>query len=554
INVAISVVLLLSVIATVNFNLERWKARKVNMFLKTGNHLHDIAARSCPYHNLARLRFGRQRRSWQRAYATSALTVPDTNPLARGMATPPALNPSPVVQRILLADNFVHIKDVFSTHRTSMTPADFVVAWVRLAKITKAPAERLSPELQKFVDILACATIDRMQQFLPSHLCSIIWAASKLKKDVAHSGMLKSFLKAWEAEIEPQLDRLELDQIRKCMAAITRVGFTPGPNWKLKVETVLTRRLGACACAKTLACCLVSAASLGFALHPSPAFREAIAGACTASFSKPGLYDMHEAPRYACSALWAAAVLGVPLSNATIQVMLSHVMEANLSAIGLSAIGEEAEVSSVDAGVTASRLPTQDTVSSVVVDTDALASANSGGGNVSALALASLRPLDFAQVFWALSKLRYTPSTQELSRLLSGTVQLLPTAQPELLATMLWGLADLEVAPPDSWLQLTYSSFERQLDAASAEPLQALLHAAASLQLPAPQWSGRLMERLQDVDLRVLPDGNVVDLVMSMHALSMHPPPQLAHRLQEECVKRLAMRSAAGTAAEADGC
>ncbi|GIL42028.1 hypothetical protein Vafri_93 [Volvox africanus] len=359
------------------------------------------------------------------------------------------------------------------------------------AKITKAPAQRLSPELQKFVDIMACATIDRMQQFLPSHLCSIIWAASKLKKDVAHSGMFKSFLKAWEAEIEPQLDRLELDQIRKCMAAITRVGFTPGPSWKLEVVTVLTRRLGPCACAKTLACCLVSAASLGFALHPSPAFREAIAGACTASFSKPGLHGMRETPRYACSALWAAAVLGVPLGSAAIQIMLSHVMEANLSAIGVSAIGKDAEASGGDA------VATQDALSSVVVDTDTVPSTNSGGGSGSALPMAALRPLDLAQVFWALSKLRYTPSKQELSRLLSGTVQLLPNAQPELLATILWGLADLEVAPPDSWLQVTYSSFERQLDAASAEPLQALLHAAASLQLPAPQWSGRLMERLQ---------------------------------------------------------
>lgn len=55
----------------------------------------------------------------------------------------------------------------------------------------------------------------------------------------------------------------------------------------------------------------------------------------------------------------------------------------------------------------------------------------------------------------------------------------------------------VQVVPPDAWLQLTYSSFERQLDAASAEPLQALLHAAATLQLPAPKWSGRLMERLQ---------------------------------------------------------
>ncbi|GIL74295.1 hypothetical protein Vretimale_2043 [Volvox reticuliferus] len=522
------------------------------MLLKNGKHLHDTAAVSCPYHSMARFRYGRQRRSWQRAHATSALTVPDTNPLAREMVAPPALSPSPVVQHILLADHFLHIKDVFSTHRASMTPADFVVAWVRLAKITKAPAERLSPEMQKFVDIMACATIDRMQQFLPSHLCSIIWAASKLKKDVAHSGMFKSFLKAWEAETESHLDKLELDQIRKCMAAITRVGFTPGPNWKLKVETVLTRRIGACACAKTLACCLVSAASLGFALHPSPAFREAIAGACMASFGKPGLRGVREAPRYACSALWAAAVLGVPLSNAAIQILLSHVMDANVMADS-SIIGKDAEVISGDAGATVSRAAVGNAAASTVVDTEAVASTSSGSDGGSSLAVPALTPLDFAQVFWALSKLRYTPRAQELSCLLSGTVQLLPNAQPELLATILWGLADLEVAPPDSWLQLTYSSFERQLDAASAEPLQALLHAAASLQLPAPQWSGRLMERLQDVDLRVLPDGNVVDLVMSMHALSMHPPPQLAHRLQQECIKRLAMRSTAGTAPAAGG-
>jgi hypothetical protein len=42
---------------------------------------------------------------------------------------------------------------------------------------------------------MACATIDRMQLFTSGQLCSVIWAASKLKKDVAQSGMFKSFLK-----------------------------------------------------------------------------------------------------------------------------------------------------------------------------------------------------------------------------------------------------------------------------------------------------------------------------------------------------------------------
>ena len=53
------------------------------------------------------------------------------------------------------------------------------------------------------------------------------------------------------------------------------------------------------------------------------------------------------------------------------------------------------------------------------------------------------------------------------------------------------------MVPSETWLQRAYSSFERQLDAASAEPLQALLHAAATLQLPPPQWSSKLMDRLQ---------------------------------------------------------
>lgn len=59
--------------------------------------------------------------------------------------------------------------------------------------------------------------------------------------------------------------------------------------------------------------------------------------------------------------------------------------------------------------------------------------------------------------------------------------------------------------------------------------------------------------QLQAVDLRPLPDGNVADLVMSMHSLHMRPPPQLAVRLQEECVRRLQGREgpAAGAAAEA---
>ncbi len=57
----------------------------------------------------------------------------------------------------------------------------------------------------------------------------------------------------------------------------------------------------------------------------------------------------------------------------------------------------------------------------------------------------------------------------------------------------------------------------------------------------------------QAVDLRPLPDGNVADLVMSMHSLHMRPPPQLAVRLQDECVRRLHGREgpAAGAAAEA---
>jgi hypothetical protein len=36
----------------------------------------------------------------------------------------------------------------------------------------------------------------------------------------------------------------------------------------------------------------------------------------------------------------------------------------------------------------------------------------------------------------------------------------------------------------------------------------------------------------QDLDLRPLADGNIVDLVMSMHALHMHPPAGVALRLQ----------------------
>ncbi|PNH04535.1 hypothetical protein TSOC_009273 [Tetrabaena socialis] len=203
-----------------------------------------------------------------------------------------------VMQQILLAPCWIDMQRLFSAHRQELNASELAVVWVRLAKISKDPAVRLSPELQKFVDIMACASIERLETATGGNLCSIMWAASKLKKNLPKSGMFKSFLK---------------------------------------------------------------------------------------------------------------------------------------------------------------------------------------------------------------------------------------------------------VAPSASWLERTYLSFERQLDAASAEPLQALLHAAAALDLPPPQWSGRLMERLQDVDLRSLPDGNIVDLVMSMHTLHMHPPPQLSHQLHQECLKRLGeQRSGAG--------
>lgn len=120
--------------------------------------------------------------------------------------------------------------------------------------------------------------------------------------------------------MEPHIDGLELEQLRKCMAGITRVGFIPGPSWKHQVEEALSRQLMTCACAKTLACCLVSAASLGFALHPSAAFRQAIGSACVACLAAPQLQGTPDVARFACSALWAAAVLSVPLGHNTIQV------------------------------------------------------------------------------------------------------------------------------------------------------------------------------------------------------------------------------------------
>ncbi|KXZ49165.1 hypothetical protein GPECTOR_23g91 [Gonium pectorale] len=448
----------------------------------------------------------------------------------------------PVMQQLLLSKSYTDIHALFSAHRTALTPADLAAMFVRLAKISKDPAVRGSPELQKFVDIMACAAIERMQQLTPANLCSVVWAASKLKKDLPQSGMFKSFLKAWAAEMEPHVEDLELEQLRKCLAALTRVAFSPGPNWHMKVEAALTARMAAAAeegapavpgapgggggvCPKTLACCLVSAASLGLGAHPSAAFKQAVAAACGAAFAggpaTPAPQTAaaggggRDAGRSVCSSLWACAVLGVSLEEGTVRAMVSLVTGmAPAPPSSSSPDGEEGPERTV------------------AVDP-------------------ALTPLDYAQVFWALSRLRYRPSESELTGLLGGTTRVLPAAQPELLATILWALADLEVVPPQPWLQAVYDSFEARLERAAAEPLQALLHAAASLQLPAPAWRGRLMERLQDVDLRPLPDGNMVDLVTSMHALAMHPPPQLAHRLQDECIKRLAARNSAAAAAGA---
>ncbi|KAG2434495.1 hypothetical protein HYH02_012321 [Chlamydomonas schloesseri] len=418
---------------------------------------------------------------------------------------------------------------------------DLAATWVRLAKVSKEPTVRTSPELQKFVDILACATIDRIQQLSISSLCSIIWASSKLKKGLGHSGMFKSFLKAWAAEMEVHLEHLNLEQSRKVMAAITRVNYQPSAPWKMKMEATLTANLAHCACPKTLACCLVSAASLGFSLHPAPAFREAVGAACGTAFAGAAgapppaaarrIHGPVDVARCACSTLWAAAVLGVPLPGDTVRSMLGHI---TFVGVGGLASGLVASASSP--------FPSLESVESTLEGTCFVSEGGPG-----------LAALDFAQVYWALSKVAYKPSKGEMAALLDTTAAALPTTPPVLLATILWALADLEVVPPEAWLQRAYSSFERQLDGASAEPLQALLHAAATLQLPPPQWSSKLMERLQDVDLRVLPDGNIVDLVMSMHALRMHPPQQLAVTLQQECIQRLSLRGATAAAAEA-GC
>ncbi|GFR45300.1 hypothetical protein Agub_g6658, partial [Astrephomene gubernaculifera] len=127
-------------------------------------------------------------------------------------------------------------------------------------------------------DILACASIDRMPHFSGPQLCSLVWAAARLKRGQQPSGMFRAFLKSWAAHLEPFLDGapssvsssstsaspaaldpapsptgpepaplsdlpdpeatapplpqepLDLDQLRKALSALTRLAFRPGPS------------------------------------------------------------------------------------------------------------------------------------------------------------------------------------------------------------------------------------------------------------------------------------------------------------------------------------
>lgn len=138
------------------------------------------------------------------------------------------------------------------------------------------------------------------------------------------------------------MDALELDQVRKCLSAVTRLGFTPSASWKLSAEQAVARRLAAPAPGsgqpalepKAVASILVSAASMGLASASTSAsaeeFRRAVTVACRAAFGAPvegaagcgSGQQQRGAPtaRCACSSLWAAAVLGAHLEPGTVQV------------------------------------------------------------------------------------------------------------------------------------------------------------------------------------------------------------------------------------------
>ncbi len=150
-------------------------------------------------------------------------------------------------------------------------------------------------------------------------------------------------MQSWAAEVETHMDALELDQVRKCLSAVTRLGFTPSASWKLAAEQVVARRLAAPPAGsgqpalepKAVASILVSAASMGLASASTSAsaeeFRRAVTVACRAAFGLPvegaaagpgSGQQQRGAPtaRCACSSLWAAAVLGAQLEPGTVQV------------------------------------------------------------------------------------------------------------------------------------------------------------------------------------------------------------------------------------------
>ncbi len=77
---------------------------------------------------------------------------------------------------------------------------------------------------------MACGAIERMASFSVGDLVALMWGASQLRKGLLpHSGMFRSFLKAWTAELEGRVEELDLEQTRRVRGHGRRERHAQGP-------------------------------------------------------------------------------------------------------------------------------------------------------------------------------------------------------------------------------------------------------------------------------------------------------------------------------------
>lgn len=126
----------------------------------------------------------------------------------------PPESPALLTEQLLSAPTWQDVQVLYMRHRTFLDASQVAAAWSRLLKVVP-PSERLNPAFNRFLDLLACATQDRVQGFSPAQLPVLLWALAKLKSGLPASGMVRSTVKALAEEAGLSLNTYDLPQLRR---------------------------------------------------------------------------------------------------------------------------------------------------------------------------------------------------------------------------------------------------------------------------------------------------------------------------------------------------